>query len=435
VYATAGLIGMIALLREHGVGAEVACLAGAAFAFNGFFVAHLTVGHPFVLGAYLLPGLLLLFERARSGSRPALWGAAGVNVLALFEGATHPFVWQNALLLMLAAAWCLESRSLRPARTWLRFQALSLGLGACKLLPMLAEFHAYAPGVRNAGFPPAAALWSLTQRGQSAATAHPAIVFQLGTGWWEYAFYLGVVPCIFLVAGLIAARRRWPLLLVGGFFLAISLDLRWAGSFLDPWGLIADLPGWRTQRVPSRFLFVAIFLLLAAAAIGVQRWLDGVRERRRLHAALRGAVALGAMLVFVDLRIESSPWQEGGSGSEKVSLDHRPPIALTPTAPGGSARFNGFTPNRFAVSVRSPVPAHLILLGEREDRKPNWRVEGGTLESLAGRVAVRVEPGEREVIFRYWPRYFGLGLVVSGLTLLLATLFASGAFRSRGANP
>ncbi len=425
-YATLGLIGMVALLREHGVGPEIAFFSGVVFAFNGFFVAHFAVGHPFVLGAYLLPVLLLLFERARRRNGAALWAAAGVNVLVLLEGANHPFIWQNFLLLLLAATWCLESRSLRPAWTWLRFQALSLGLGAFKLLPMIAEFHAYAPEKRSLGLPPAAALWSLTEHGQNAMTSHPEVAFQLGAGWWEYAFYVGVVPCIFVVAGLVAARRCWPLLVAGAFFLVISLDLRAGTLSLDPWSLIDDFPGWKTQRVPSRFLLVAIFSFLVAAAFGVQRMLDSLRERRFLHAALRGAVALTAILVLVDLRIQSQPWQEEQSESQQVSLDHRPPILLVPAAPGSRAWFSQFTPNRFAVAVRSPVTTHLVLAGEREIRKHNWRIAGGTMESIGGRVAVRVGPGEHKVLFRYTPRFFRLGIALSALTLLTAMLRASG---------
>jgi hypothetical protein len=434
-YATLGLTGMFALLREHGVSPEIAAFAGVVFTFNGFFVAHFAVGHPFALGAYLLPGLLLLFERAHRGSGGALWGAAAANVLVLLEGANHPFIWQNVLLLLLAAAWCLESRSLRPAWTWLRFLGLSLGLGAFKLLPMLAEFHSYAPAERNLGFPPAAALWSLVHQGQNAVTSYPGLAFQLGTGWWEYAFYLGVLPFVFVVAGLTAARRCWPLLLAGAFFLAISLDVRLGGMSLSAWTLIDDLPIWRTQRVPSRFLLVAVFAFLVAAASGIQRLLDQVRERRVLSAALRGAVALTAILVFVDLRSQSEAWQQDSSQGQPVSLDYRPPILLVPAAPGSRVRFSRFTPNRFAVEVRSAQTAHLVLAGERWIRKDNWRIEGGTMESVGERVGVRVAPGEHEVLFRYLPRFFPLGLTLSGLTLVAGLLQAFGLRVRRRPSP
>jgi hypothetical protein len=82
--------------------------------------------------------------------------------------------------------------------------------------------------------------------------------------------------------------------------------------------VIDDLPGWRTQRVPS---------FLVAAAIGF------------------------------DLRSQSKPWQEQSSESQQVELEHRPPILLIPAAPGATAGFSEFAPNRFTVAVRSPVTA------------------------------------------------------------------------------
>jgi hypothetical protein len=266
-------------------------------------------------------------------------------------------------------------------------------------------------------------------------TTHPDVVFQFGSGWWEYAFYVGVVPCVFVLTGLVAARRHWPLLLVGAFFLGISLDFRAGGASLDAWSLIDDLPGWKTQRAPSRFLLVATFVLLVAAAVGVQRMLDGVRKRRLLHAALRWAVAVAALLVLVDLRIESNPWQEEGSESQQASLDHRPRILLVPTGRGSSARFSQYTPNRFTVAVRSPVTAHLVLVGEREDRKRNWRIAGGAIESIGGRVAVRLDPGEHEVLFRYTPRFFRLGMTLSALTLLTGMVLLARTPRRRRAPP
>jgi hypothetical protein len=57
-FTAAGLTGMFLLLRDLRVGREVAGLAAIVFAFNGFFVSHIAVGHHWAMGAQLLPGLL-----------------------------------------------------------------------------------------------------------------------------------------------------------------------------------------------------------------------------------------------------------------------------------------------------------------------------------------------------------------------------------------
>ena len=99
---------------------------------------------------------------------------------------------------------------------------------------------------------------------------------------------------------------------------------------------------------------------------------------------------------------------------------------MTSRVVGRSAYPRSFAPNRFTVAVRSPVTAHLVLAGERWIRRDNWRIAGGTTESVGGRVAVRVGPGEHEVRFRYMPRFFRLGVALSALTLLAGMVRASG---------
>lgn len=85
-YATAGLLGMFALLRDQGVNPETALFGSVVFAFNGFFLSHFAMGHYCFFALYLLPTLLFLFRRALLGSRGALWLAAVVNVVVASLG-------------------------------------------------------------------------------------------------------------------------------------------------------------------------------------------------------------------------------------------------------------------------------------------------------------------------------------------------------------
>jgi hypothetical protein len=139
--------------------------------------------------------------------------------------------------------------------------------------------------------------------------------------------------------------------------------------------------------------------------------------------------------VFFDLRSQSEPWQEASSESQQMRLEHRPPIMLIPAAPGATARFSEFSPNRFTVAVRSPVAAHLVLAGERWIRRHNWRIEGGTMASIGERVAAGIGPGEHEVRFHYMPRFFRLGVTLSALTLLMALVRVPGWSARRRPSP
>ena len=75
--------------------------------------------------------------------------------------------------------------------------------------------------------------------------------------------------------------------------------------------------------------------------------------------------------------------------------------------------------HRRSISVTNECPALLVL---SEVHSPGWqaRVDGEPVPLLRANVAfsaVWLAPGDHEVTWRYVPRSFHLGLLVSGLTL------------------
>ena len=431
-YATAGLLGMFALLRDQGVNPETALFGSVVFAFNGFFLSHFAMGHYCFFALYLLPTLLFLFRRALLGSRGALWLAAVVNVLVIFDGSHHPFLWHNALLAIFALLTCFGARSLAPLRRWSLFLVASCGLGAVKLLPMIAAFGAYDPEQRIPGLPPAAALWSLVTRGQTLTTERPDVLFQFGSGWWEYDFYIGGLALVAILVGLVAARQAWPLMLTGCFFLAISLDVSawWSGA--DVWGLLKELPAWKSQRAPSRFMVVALFAFLVVASLGLQRLVDRARSRPTAHRLLRGLMLVLALLVGLDLHWQSRVWQNVGPGVFPPHRDHVPVVRMLRAREGDTARVTQFTPHRFVVTAKSIRGGSLLLPREPISGRDQWRVSGGRITSVRERLAVTVPPGESIITFTYVARYFRLGLTITAITLVAAAISLSrGRLRAR----
>lgn len=414
VFGAAGLAGCYRLLRDLEVSAPVAAAASLPFAFGGFFVSHWCVGHPWALGGQLLPWMLLLYRRAALGSGAALWGAAGVGAGVILMGQHQPFVWQNLFLGGFALLWSLRARALFPLSRLALLWLATAGLGAVKLLPMLAEFAAYAPEARIAGLPWTLLPTSLAGPGQSAGIGFPQLAYAHGAGWWEYAFYVGPVAAAGLVAGLAATRRCWPLLGLGVFFLWLALE--WPVAWLDLWGRLEGLPLWRTQRAPSRFLFPALFAFQVAAALGLERlyrW--GGRRRPRLALA---AVALLGLGSAADLFVQSLPWQRAAVGSGLESRDHRP-RPLRSASVDARAELVDFAPNRLVYRVRARRATELALPLRYGTRSAEWQVEGLPTRPRDGKLAIQVPVGERDVVLHYRPPLFRAGLSLSAASLAI----------------
>lgn len=415
LFSAAGLAGMVALLRDVGVGLVIAATAAVSFAFGGFLVSHICVGHPWAMGGLALPGLLALFRRAALGSPIAFWGAAALNAATILWGQHQPFIWQNLLLTMFAAVWAIETRSAFPMLRWALVVAATLGLGAVKILPMLAEFADYDPTMRVQGIPLSWIGFSLFARGQSPEFQPAGLGFEHGAGWWEYAFYTGPVASAFVICGLLGARRSWGLLAIGGFFALLALQFPSGLRAFEPWPWLADLPVWRTQRGPSRFLFLTQFCLISAAAVGVQGLWERWTNRPRWAPA---AVAMFAACVFADLVSQGVQWQRAALGPALQAGDHRPKPLRVVGSNGGSAELVGFEPNRLIYRAQADVATQFRFPFRLAEGSREWRVDGLPALTDRGKLAIAFPPGERDVAMIYRPEYFHTGLAASAATLI-----------------
>ena len=415
LYTSAGLLGTFYLVRDLGVAAPIAGLCAVIVSLNGFVVAQLGVGHHMILGFGLLPVMMLLYRRAVRGSWHALCAAALVNVLVIFEGFNTPFVWHNLFLSLYALFWGISIRSPRPLWIWGGIVVASAGLMGAKLLPMLWEFWAYDPSRVIGGFPPLVALWTLVARGQAIDTQVPGVLFQYGSGWWEYDFYIGALAALLLAVGLMAARRVWPLAAVGLVFLLLSLDWPEGWRFLNLWDFVREWPILRSQRAPSRWLALALFAITLCAGVGLQRlWVSAALTRHR-RLAMAAALALVA-IVAVDLHLESRHWQRIALADAPLSREHRPPLRYSTPVGGTQVELLEFAPNRLVYSIETPR-SQLVTLPFQWQQRDEWTIGGFVARKHRDRMAVSVPAGRHEIEMRFRPRLLGAGIAVSAVTL------------------
>ena len=410
------------LARDQGAAPPVAALVAGTYTFGGFFVSHLMIGHHWAMGAWLLPAIVLLARRAVIGSDAALFAAAALNAFTILGGQHQPFIWQNLLLGVLALLWTVRARAAYPLLRLTALVALSAALGAVKLLPLWLEFGDYAPAARIQGLPITALFGSLLARGQSADRIDPSIIYEFGSGWWEYAFYLGPVALLCMFAGLAVARRAWPLVVLGVLLLLLAIEP-------GPWSLIEDLPVLRSQRCPARFLVLALFALLFAAASGLERL-------RRIGAASwpRGVAALAwilALMAVGDLWVESRPWQLAAMGQGVESRMHRPAPETLRSAAGAVARLADFAPNRLVYAIEAPAPGRIVLPLRYGSGADEWRVEGAQIEAANEWLALRVPAGEGQAVLRYRSPGLAIGASVSAAAWLACLGLAAVRVASR----
>lgn len=331
-YLLAG-VAMAALARAYRLSWGASLLAGLAYMWSGFGIAHLN--HLNILAVFAWTPLLLrgvhgLIRAPAAGwpqaVRPALATAA---VLALILLAGHPQMAFLAVLLALlfgAGEWLYGERRDSPARhgamalgAALIVVALAGGLAAAQLLPTLelARLSQRAGGLDPAFF----ASFSL-HPGYLALLVSP---FLLGNPYPdlspELVGYVGILPLLLAAAGLWSSaicwrsemRRAaierapqatapdaglepmswwWAGIALLGVLLALG---RWNPLYL--WLLRLPLFNW--FRVPARFLFwftVALPLLAAAGADGLARALPE-RPLQRGRPLLAGS----ALLLMVGL--------------------------------------------------------------------------------------------------------------------------------------
>jgi hypothetical protein len=413
-FAAIGLVGSYWLLRDLGAAVPIAAFVACTFAFSGFNVAHIGVGHHWAMGAQLLPGLVCLFRRAAFGSAGALWALAAANAFTIGGGQHQPFIWQNLVLAMFAVLWAVQRRAWFPLWKWALAVLLTFALGAVKLLPMIAEFAAYDPSQRTPALPLALLWTTLAGTNQHPELAPPGLVLSHGGGWWEYAFFVGPLALAALLLGLLAARRCWPLVAIGAFFLALAVEWPSPIAAFELWPRLLDLPLWRTQRSPSRFLFLSFFTLTVVGGVGLQRLWELARPRAP-RAVLASVIAWTA-LATAHLFVESLPWQGAAHGEAPPAQDHRPRPLVLGSPRTASVGLHRFEPNRLvyrAVAVQETRIVFPFRLGEGTDE---WRVEGLPAYREGGKLALDVPPGERDIAMIYRPKLFHPGAVISSAT-------------------
>jgi hypothetical protein len=473
------------LAGEFTRSAALRAFACLVFVANGRWALQAATGHLWHLEYCYLPWAFWAFERLLARERLAL-GPLGVGASALalmvYAGGIYPLPHTCLLLGIYAAARAAFARSVRPLALLAALAALSIGLSAPKLLPIAIEFGERPRLIASNEAIDFRILWQALVAPEQTPGSRPIATPQWG--WHEYGMYIGWVPALLLLLGALGWGSRRELSLKLAALVALALGF---GAFhpLAPWTLLHQLGPFRSQHVPTRWLYPALLLLGVASAACFGRWLARLPQRRNLELLLLG----GCLLLAVDIGRQSSlPMQQAfwmrarptreapafqqlervprrlqyqrrdyapeavpailaGNGVLECNLHASLSIYAPKTANGrpagmgarglgasdyrgevftqsgvGRAQIVAFSPNQVVVELSDAKVGDRLIYNQNFD--PGWSVDGRPAQPYRDAVSTLIAAPNARVTFRFWPRGLTAGLLLFGLTLVGALLLA-----------
>ncbi len=470
-----GVLGTWKLARRFTESAGACLLVTCVFLLNARFAMQLAVGHTWHLYYAGLPWALFFFDRAifSDDARPVrdiVWLAVTMAML-VYQGAIYPLPQGALILLIYGVTLGISSRSLRPLAILGASGVLAMALAAPRLLPLVDSLHRFprvVPSEETIDAGRFLAFYTL-----KATDAHPKVT---PWGWHEFGIYIGWIPLALMLGSLFTFRTaRERGLAYAGVFCILNAFGRFV-SFA-PWALLHDwVPVFRSQHVPTRWLFPAVLLLLVVAASATERWIEkrgwGARRPRfeiaalvicalvsfdvvyESHRALRGWFARPAprpsesiamyhqeSAIPKELAYDEADWtlpalpaMRANVGLIQCGTFHGQAVGFRNEEAGlgahgvGDADYRGETyfengtaeasieswsPNAVKVRFANAHAGDVLVLNQNWD--PGWRAAHQDIIDSHDLVATRVAQDSGEIEFRYVPRFFYLGLVIFAL--------------------
>ncbi|MEZ4356274.1 MAG: hypothetical protein R3F16_21785 [Myxococcota bacterium] len=472
------LIGMHALLRHVGVSPVAATAGSFVFAFDGWIVVHLTVGHVWALNAAYVPWLVLCMRRSAEDRIWVLPTAALLAVMFL-GGGVYPLVIAGFVLaaLVLGEAGFSGASLRRRVSALALVVVLALPLAAVKLLPSV-ELMQRHPRTTAAvgGYTGAALLHALVDRDQALLEAWRKRPEEFNGTLVHESLYVGVLPLFLAFLGIVAGgRRAAPWCVAGAVCLWLSLG---ATVWPSPWTVLHPLPVFDQLRMPQRFGLGAVLAASILASIGLDALVRRVEAWTAKPVLARGLALACSLVIACDLVLVGArtlsdafpippipmpreaefrqyeglpPYDATGFSARPRTpflaslgalypafLAHRGSTIAYEIVPGptraravgsrdyrgeawlaesaGAVRTARWLQNRLEIELSVAAPDRLVI---NQNVDPGWRVvepSGRVVEEAQdGLLSVAVTPEDRRVVLVYRPTSFVVGAWLSGI--------------------
>ncbi|MFC2162882.1 hypothetical protein ACFLRF_04300 [Candidatus Altiarchaeota archaeon] len=456
-----GLTGCLLLSRHLKLKGHTAYLPGVIFMLNSFYSLHLTVGHHAWIATCWLPWAFTCYLKGYEKARYMLYSGF-FTAMILFEahgylfGYTITFITMHALFRQLGrlAGGPWRFKTFYPVILLLVFLASTFMISGVKLFPTLVAISD-TPYIRGnqPGFSLRTLILSLTSKEYISTS-----VF-----WHNKSAYMGYVPLLLALAGIVLKARKETALIL------TMLILAWASFTLNAplnmWEILHSTPLLRNLRAPTRLITMVVFCLAIFAGYASSRLerLHHLLPRIVLAYCIITLVAANSPVFANAFTIEPYKILRSGDGFQQVyskdkrrgqntnchahflanqgTINCRHALSMKTGAvasvndryrgeayvlPKGKARITSFTPNKVTVEYDSPGT---IVLNQNYMR--GWLADGEAAKEQKGLVAARPVEGAGNIVFEYKPPGILPGALLTAIGLSLVAISFSRPFREK----
>lgn len=468
VYLIIGLFGMFLLSRHLKLKGYPALIPSFVYMLSAIYPLHVTAGLVGEFTMAFVPYIFLFYIKSLQNKK-YIWLAILFLSLMILGGNLRVVFIFPFLLFIYSIFLTIQSKKLLPIKMLCLMFVGAFLLTGIKTLPMT-EFFIDHPYLKDnpQGVNPRTLFIMLFQKVQY-YSPDSGYFLKIPYDWCHCGAYIGIMPFLLFILGVILCfRSEWPLILSGLFLLLISMAKQ---SPVNLWKIVHAIPGFSSLHSPPRFILGFIFTVSLISGIGLSK-LENVLNKNSL---MKLCIPIITIFILIDLittnsyllkeaftlipqKIERSQffYQEVSSLnyleqdsdiyprflSNKGTLNAEEVDNIYPVRRNiksysdrdyrgeayllnghGKAEIKYFSPNRIIIET-NVLQSDFLLLNQNYYK--GWRIrEAGRIYSamnLKGLIATNIFPIRKKVEFFYLPNSFILGCITSLLTLLVAIL-------------
>ncbi len=267
-YYILGFLGSYYLAKKYGMEWRSALFVSILYTFTTTLANYMTEGYAHWGAQMLIPALFLFYLKSQDNIRYVLAASLTLSWI-IFSGYYWGFVIMSTVLGVYTIFETLREKKARYLLVLGLIFLLTFLVCAIKLFPLLQYGQLYPKvdtEVRSAY------TWSALYTALVDPNQGPYARQGPGGEWFNFSLYLGWLPLLFAIAGLVLyAKRHWPLALTGLIALWISFG---NNAWINLYAVLKWIPAVTTSfHSPARFNTVFLLILCLFAGMALQRLL------------------------------------------------------------------------------------------------------------------------------------------------------------------